>query len=261
MIHVQMGPTADPIWVQHPFVEGLQDDVRKIVGPNIDFEDTIDQMTSRAQRAYEFVVRENARRSRPSVPTTPRSWGTQAPTPRTPSQAPTPTGMRTPSKKLRDMSPKEFESLRDSGACFICRRPGHMACECPNNSRRKEDNGKWRPAMVKKEVLDREMPIAEEEESETEPSTYRPVPSIHVPVKVKETLMEALIDCGAEGDFISKPVVKERKMPTIPIKPIQVGQALQKSEKASNSIHFTSKIIFIISMQSYDPAICSNNFL
>jgi len=58
--------------------------------------------------------------------------------------------------------------------------------------------------MVKKEVLDREMPIAEEEESETEPSTYRPVPSICVPVKVKETLMEALIDCGAEGDFISE---------------------------------------------------------
>ena len=58
--------------------------------------------------------------------------------------------------------------------------------------------------MVKKEVLNREMPIAEEEESEIEPSTYRPVPSIRVPVKVKETLMEALIDCGAEGDFISK---------------------------------------------------------
>ena len=86
--------------------------------------------------------------------------------------------------------------------------------------------------MVKKEVLDREMPIAEEDESEVEPSTYHPVPSIRVPVKVKEALMEALVDCGAEGDFISERVVKERKMPTIPIKPIRVGQALRKSEKA-----------------------------
>jgi len=81
MIHVQMGPTADPVWVNHRFIEGLHDDVRKIVGPNIDPEDTIDQMTSRAQRAYEFVVRENARRPRSSIPTTPRAWGTQAPTP------------------------------------------------------------------------------------------------------------------------------------------------------------------------------------
>ena len=48
MIHMQMGPTADPIWVHHRFVKWLQDDVRKIVGPNIDSEDTIDQMTSRA---------------------------------------------------------------------------------------------------------------------------------------------------------------------------------------------------------------------
>jgi len=74
------------------------------------------------------------------------------------------------------------------------------------------------------------MPIVEE--SETEPSTYRPVPSIRVPVKVKETLMEALIDCGAEGDFILERVVKEKKIPTVPIKPIRVGQALQKSKKA-----------------------------
>ena len=190
-----MGPTADPVWVHHRFIEGLHDDVRKIVGPTIDPEDTIDQMTSRAQRAYEFVVRENARRSPPSIPTTPRAWGIQAPTP---------TGTKAPSKKLKDMSPKEYESLRDSGACFICRRPGHMARDCPNNSRRKESNGEWRPAVVKKEVLDREMPIAEEDESEVEPSTYHPVPSIHVPVKVKEALMEALVDCGAEGDFISE---------------------------------------------------------
>jgi len=27
MIHAQIGPTADPIWVHHRFVEGLQDDV------------------------------------------------------------------------------------------------------------------------------------------------------------------------------------------------------------------------------------------
>jgi len=71
MIHAQIGPTAHPIWVHDCLVEGLQNNVRKIVGPNIDSEDTIDQMTSRAQRAYEFVVRENARRSRPSTPATP----------------------------------------------------------------------------------------------------------------------------------------------------------------------------------------------
>jgi len=129
------------------------------------------------------------------------------------------------------MSPKEFESLRDSGACFICRRPRHMARECPNNSRRKEDNGEWRPTLVKKEVLNREMPIADEDESEAEPSTYHPVPSIRIPVKVKKISMEALIDCGAEGDFILERVVKEKKLPTVPIKPIRVGQALQGSKR------------------------------
>jgi len=236
MIHAQMGPTADLVWVHHRFIEWLHDDVRKIVGPNIDSEDTIDQMTSRAQRAYEFVVRENARRSCSSVPNATRSWGTQAPVP---------TGTRAPSKKLKDISPKEFENLRDSSAYFICRRPGHMAHECPSNTRKKEERA-WKP-VIKREVLDREMPIAEEDESETEPSMYRPVPSIHVPVKVKETLIEALIDCGAEGDFISERVVKEKKIPTVPIKPIRVRQALQKSEKSivnqkvRSHIHFTNK--------------------
>ena len=224
LIHAQMGPTADPVWVHHRFIEGLHDDVRKIVGPNIDPEDTIDQMTSRAQRAYEFVVRENARRPRNSSKDSSRAWGMQAQTPAT-------IGTRTPSKKLKDMSPREYESLRDSGACFICRRPGHMARKCPSNSCRKEDDREWKPAVIKKEVLDREIPITEEEESETEPSTYRPVPSIRVPVKVKEILMEALIDCGAERDFISERIVKEKKLPTVPIKPIQVGQALQGSKR------------------------------
>ena len=74
-----------------------------------------------------------------------------------------------------------------------------MAYECPSNSRRKEDDREWKPAVVKKEVLDREMPIAEEEESETEPSTYRPVPSIRVPVKVKETLWS---DVRAARNFL-----------------------------------------------------------
>ena len=90
------------------------------------------------------------------------------------------------------------------------------------------------------------MPIAEEEESETEPSTHRPVPSIYVPVKVKEILMEALIDCGAEGDFISERIVKEKKLPTVPIKPIRVGQALQGSKrtivnrKVRSHVHLTN---------------------
>jgi len=104
-----------------------------------------------------------------------------------------------------------------------------MARECPSNNRKKEE-GTWK-SEVKREVLDREMPVAKEDESEVEPSTYCPVPSIRVPVKVKEILKEALIDCGAEGDFISERVVKEKKIPTMPIKPIRVKQALQGSGK------------------------------
>ena len=50
-------------------------------------------------------------------------------------------------------------------------------------------------------------------------------------MKVKEALMEALVDCGAEGDFISERVVKEKKMPMVLIKLIRLGQALLGSGK------------------------------
>ena len=82
MIKAQIGTAADHVWIYHRFIEGLHDDVRKIVGPNVGPNETIDEMMTRSQRAYEFVVCENARRSRTGYSNTstnaPRTWGTQA---------------------------------------------------------------------------------------------------------------------------------------------------------------------------------------
>ena len=48
MIKAQIGTAADHVWIYHRFIEGLHDDVRKIVGPNVGPNDTIDEMTTRA---------------------------------------------------------------------------------------------------------------------------------------------------------------------------------------------------------------------
>ena len=61
---------------------------------------------------------------------------------------------------------------------------------------------------IKKEVVSRELFI--DMESEEELSSYQSVPSIRVPAKVKETLVQALIDCRAEEDMISEKIVKKK---------------------------------------------------
>jgi len=82
---------------------------------------------------------------------------------------------------------------------------------------------------IKKEVVSRELSI--DMESESELSSYQSVPSIHVSAKIKERLLQALINCGAEGDIISEKIIKEKNLPTLPIQPMQVGQALAKASK------------------------------
>jgi hypothetical protein len=108
----------------------------------------------------------------------------------------------------------------------LCHRQGHIQKDCPEKEHlgikpASQSATSWRKepgkVEIKKEVVDREMPVEDESESEF---PYSPVPSIRVPAQVKEALMKALIDCGAEGDLIAEKIVQEQKLPTIPIKPV-----------------------------------------
>jgi len=124
------------------------------------------------------------------------------------------------------------------GVCFLCRQQRHRAIECPTRERlgvrsKTPERDRKEPGRmeIKKEVASGELLI--DMESESEMSSYRSVPSICVSAKVKETLLQTLIDCGAEGDIISEKVVKERNLPTSPIYPVRVGQALAKIGKTT----------------------------
>ena len=76
---------------------------------------------------------------------------------------------------------------------------------------------------------------------------YRSVLSIHIPIEVKEMSLEALINSGGKWDFISTWIVEERKLPTVPIKPVHIGQALEVSDRAIvdqkiySHVHFMMK--------------------
>ena len=51
--------------------------------------------------------------------------------------------IKTPSKTIRPLQPlstQERTQLRNTGACFKCRQPGHMARECPGVSQHKSKN-------------------------------------------------------------------------------------------------------------------------
>ena len=137
------------------------------------------------------------------------------------------------------LTESQREALKRTGGCFKCRRRGHIAVECPGTDREWKENTTietWKEhadkVQIKEEVLAREMPRLEDAENTSEPSNYHSVPSICIPARVKNTLMNALIDCGAEGDLISERVVKKENLPTSPIKPTTIGQALQGSTKA-----------------------------
>jgi len=82
---------------------------------------------------------------------------------------------------------------------------------------------------IKKKVVSRELPV--DIESEEKLSSYQSVPSICVPAQVKETLLQTLIDCGAEEDMISENIIKEKNLHTMPIQPIYIGQVLAKAIK------------------------------
>jgi len=85
--------------------------------------------------------------------------------------------------------------------------------------------------MIKRKILNREMSIVNDE-SEVEPFTYHSVPSIHISIEVKGISLEALVDSGSKGDFISKPIIEARKLSMVPIKPVHVEPAIEGSDRA-----------------------------
>jgi len=110
--------------------------------------------------------------------------------------------------------------------------------ECPVKERlevRSKTSGRDRKEPgrieIKKEVVSRELSI--DTESEAELSSYWSAPSIRLPAQVKEMLLQALVDCGAEGDMISEKIVQKRNLQTTPIQPVHVVQALAKTSKTT----------------------------
>ena len=110
--------------------------------------------------------------------------------------------------------------------------------ECPAKERlgvRSRMPGKegkeLRRMEIKKEIASRELP--DDTESEEELSSYQSVSSICVSAQVKETLLQALIDCGAEEDMISECAVKKENLQTTPIQLVCIGQALAKANKTT----------------------------
>ena len=160
-------------------------------------------MTIWIQCTYEFIIRKRAHHIYSSFRNAPHIRKMQVSTP---------SEIRTSSKKLKGILPKEFENLRNSGTCFICHHPGYMMHKCSYKVHKKEE-GTWRP-VVKKEVLDREMLVANEE-MEAESTAYHSILFIKIPVKIKGISMTILIDCRAEGNFISERVIKEKKLSTL----------------------------------------------
>src|SRR5882724_4470302 len=74
-------------------------------------------------------------------------------------------------QNLPKLTPQLREELRKKGACFRCRKPGHMSCECPgpdsittSSSKMTSGKGKNRKEVME-EVDDEEIKQSDEEQS------------------------------------------------------------------------------------------------
>jgi len=77
-------------------------------------------------------------------------------------------------QNLPKLTPQICDELRKKGACFRCRKPGHMSCECPgpdstpvSTSSSKTTSGKGKNRREVVEEIDEEK--AEESEEEEQP--------------------------------------------------------------------------------------------
>jgi hypothetical protein len=99
--------------------------------------------------------------------------------------------------KLEKLTEKERERLRKRGACFFCRKDGHMARECP------EKKKNLSPTSGAKQKV-RAASIQEEKE-DGPPSYKSSVADIHATIRAmtrekRERLLKKLIEEGSDDE-------------------------------------------------------------
>jgi len=121
-------------------------------------------------------------------------------------------------------------------AYFLYRQQEYQVIKCPIKERLgvrsrmpEKERKELEKIEIKNEVVSRELSI--NMKSKKELLSYWSVLSIHIPAKVKKTLLRALIDYGAERDMILECIIIEKNLPILPIQPVYIGQALAKANK------------------------------
>jgi hypothetical protein len=119
-------PNMDAATRLHFYIQGLKEHIRSLVAV---------QQPADVATAEAIAERVDSVTYRPSFSSAPR-FPQRSPAPhRTPYQAP---GGVVPMDidAIGKLTEQERERLRREGACFRCRRPGHMSRECPLKNRR-----------------------------------------------------------------------------------------------------------------------------
>ena len=108
----------DEIWARQHFERGLSNKLQYSVVQYLTDDDTIDTITSKAQRVWEFQSLHSTSSRKPSKHSILRQYYT------------TPTS---PSNRPNKLDEKERARMVATGGCFKCRQHGHIVRNCPEN--------------------------------------------------------------------------------------------------------------------------------
>jgi uncharacterized protein YuzE len=218
----QIGPSGDQVWIKSCFERGLDDEIQRMISHTIKAEDTLANIATAAQRAYECGLR-----LKPKVP--PRaamspasSRRTASPSHRVPSSSSSSSSSSRPRAVVHSAAARLSESQRSeylsNDLCFNCGKPGHKTKECYSRLAAESAKGKSAGSPAKTYVKTEKVNVIEAD-SESDSSHYYAAPTMRIPIllpnsKGKKMLEDALIDCGASVSLIDPKTVKDKNLRT-----------------------------------------------
>jgi len=113
-------------------------------------------------------------------------------------------------QNLPKLTPQLRDELRKKGACFRCRKPGHMSCECPgpnsipiSNSSSKTTSGKGKNRREVVEEDDEEKAEESEEEEQPKKQEKKRVRKAKATPSIASSSRTPVIETDDEAPFLS----------------------------------------------------------
>jgi hypothetical protein len=232
LLSAELGDTANPNWLKRHYLRGLDSVIRRDIASEVRKINDLDEIIEIAQESHDALAAAGVRFDKPG--------------PDKPSRFPANLSGSRPSTTLHNTSTsgtskfkftskltdEDREILKTHNGCTNCRRVNvdHGWWNCPDKKSNTRidntiDKSEKETNKVKKESVNQVIDSSSTDESESD-SEYSSVPTIKIRATLQGTPIQGVTDSGATVNLLSSELVQQRRLRTIPARPIRLHQPM-----------------------------------